>query len=499
MDEKTTKIVIIGVVVIAVVAIAAFFLMNNGNGGGDNPDDPEAGSYFFDYPSLYPDSFDYYKQTRLAVLGNANNDTTIDSRDVSAIKAAIKDGDISYKENNNKYAELYMYDANANGVINAEDADYVQDMIDGKAKTVYYEKLLDGIGAYSPTKKTYLIPDHRCYTRTAVLLANASSNITLVGGCNHTCTEAEFKDVIDQSSLTNIGAPANENSEVISTLAAKYSDGNVVVMTGSTVNYCKGFENLDTHASYARFITWEGDALTGLLTVAYIIDGMGNPDAKEGTGWGQAKKFESWYVGYLDEIKAESAKLTTKTNAVIGYVLDGLGGVTFPQGCSTSNTLRGTATAENIYIENAGGKNLVTAFPGKSGETSYGRVTYTLEDIAAVYQKNDLPFFIIANGWMVGKTQADEDEFGACLVEAFQGYIPSSVNICVKSWLLNGIPMAVDQIIVAKMLMPDNPVIGAYDIEKVWNEYLDLYGASRTSNLSYDNVALYGEAYYHTL
>jgi len=507
MDSKTTKIIVIVIAVIAIVAVAAFFMTRGNSGGGGGGDEPAAGSYHYDYMSQYTDEFDYWKQTRLAVLGNANNDTTIDSSDVSYIKNIVsKYGEISYKENNKNYATYYLCDANSNGVINNEDAKYVESMINGTAKTVYYEKLLDGIGEYKPAKKTYLVPIHRCYGRAAVLIANASDNIKIVGGDTQHL-EDEFKSLIDFTTFVEVGTTSTVSTEKISSLAAKYSDGNVVVMTGGSANYCTDYEDKGTHAQYLRFISWEGDALTGLLTAAYLIDGVGNSDGKDGTAWGKAKEYEDWYMDYIDLIKAEGAKVkeADKLTILMPYLAPQVNGVDIPGGDQGSLTLRGNNTAEQLFIENAGGINLYYEI----GEpNSYGRVTYTMELLSNLAKKNILdtvlfmPTFFVKDGTNPGAQAWDADKIEGCedgIALAFSRYISSDVDLYIKTWRLNGIPMIMDQIAIAKVLLPNNSVIQGLDVEKIWNEYLDLIGASKTSNLRFSNVFIMDEEPFHTV
>ena len=142
MDKKILIVALVAI--IAIAAVAAYVLMNN-NGNNNSPSDKDefaTGNYNFKYMDLYDDPFDYEKQTRLAVLGNANNDTNIDSKDVTAIRNLIKNGDIDAKSNASTYAANYYADANNDGKINEADAKYVQGMIDGKVTKVFYEKIL---------------------------------------------------------------------------------------------------------------------------------------------------------------------------------------------------------------------------------------------------------------------------------------------------------------------------------------------------------------------
>ena len=504
MDKKILIVALVAI--IAIAAVAAFVLMNN-NGNNNSPSDKDefaTGSYNFAYKDLYADPFDYEKQTRLAVLGNANNDTNIDSKDIAAIRNLIKNGDIDAKSNASTYAANYYADANNDGKINEADAKYVQGMIDGKVTKVFYEKILDGIGSYTPAKKTYLIPVHRCYGRTSVMLANASENITIVGGCTQ-MAEDEFFDVIDvndSNKFMSVGTSGGSTikTEAISTLAAKYSDGNVVVMTGGNASYCSDYESKGTHAQYIRFITWEGDALTGLLTAAYLIDGVGNSDAKAGTGWGKAKEYETWYMKYIDMIKAEGAKVSDsdKKTIVLPYLASSEG---YKGADQSTPSLRGNNTSEQVYVENAGGKNVYYEF-GESN--AWGRVSYTKEQFANLTTSGKCPDVVLfMPGFFVktsarGGTAADVQACENGIAASFARYISSDSDLYIKTWCLNGIPMIMDQICIAKALLPDNAVIKNIDMEKVWNEYLTLYGVPTTgSTLSYDNVFIMDGTPFH--
>ena len=104
---QSNKVVIIAAVaVIAVAAIGAFFLINNGGGG--------------DYENL--------EVTSLPVYGNANEDYTIDQKDLDLINKLI---DTDVKEH--PYA-----DANGDGKITSEDAAIVEKLIKGDKTTVRF-------------------------------------------------------------------------------------------------------------------------------------------------------------------------------------------------------------------------------------------------------------------------------------------------------------------------------------------------------------------------
>ncbi len=123
MDSKILAIVAV-VVVVGAAGGGALIYMNMGNGGG------------------MPDGKDFDQSSgALLVYGNANCDSKIDSTDVTAIQSLIDSG--GYEK---------VADANQDGKVNADDIDFVNDIISGKRSSVYYRDMTDG-----PTEVQYPI------------------------------------------------------------------------------------------------------------------------------------------------------------------------------------------------------------------------------------------------------------------------------------------------------------------------------------------------------
>lgn len=110
MANKTLTVIVVVIVVIAAVAAAFVVLSNN-----DDDDTTE-----FNIDGL-----------ELLVLGNANNDLTIDSEDIEIIQSII-DGEVDDWESTYPLA-----DANSDGEVNSEDLALVQALASREECTVY--------------------------------------------------------------------------------------------------------------------------------------------------------------------------------------------------------------------------------------------------------------------------------------------------------------------------------------------------------------------------
>jgi len=490
MDSKILIAIIAAVIVI--VAAAAILLSGGGgennNGGNDEP----TGVDDFSLSGYVDLSKDY-----LAVFGNANGDTSIDSSDVTYVENLIKDGTINYWKDPSKYGEYHLADANNDRIINSDDVAYIKTMINGTAKTVYFECQDEKIESYTVSEKVYLIPVQRTYGRTAVMIANASENITIVGG-DEQMWEDEFTDAFDHTNVKNVGKAGGSSvsTEALSQIAKNYTDGNVVVMTGKSNYYCTDYEDklTGTGICFARGIAWEGSALTGLLTWSYIFDGVGNNSTtRDGTAWGNAKAFETWYNKYLGTIEdyIDSLDEDDKTTVLVSYYGDTINGVSIsnPYGISENGgRIRGKATSDYLNSVLAGGNNVIDEVTGDQNEM--GNVIWDCEKLASICQKVDVDVFMFRNALYVGSNSDDFISSANDLAKALTGFLPSDTAIWVSTYNLTGIPTIVDIAVLAKVLCPDNATISGWDLETIWNEYLGFYGVSTTSNLAYSNMAL---------
>ena len=125
MESKTSILIALAIAIIAIAAVGAFFLMNN-NGPESDPE----GSI----PAIkqIPNESD---MARLNILGNANKDDLIDSKDVDYIKNVI-----NKKEGNNFYC-----DANQDGYVDSKDLEMVRNMISKSIDKVYYVSVADDV------------------------------------------------------------------------------------------------------------------------------------------------------------------------------------------------------------------------------------------------------------------------------------------------------------------------------------------------------------------
>lgn len=478
MNQKS--IIAIAVVVIIIGAAAGYAVMSGMFSKGGS----------FTYEEFNPD----LKEEKLAVLGNANRDTNIDADDVTAINNLIASGDISYSADKAKYGLNYMADANYDGVIDKQDADYVQSMIDGTCKKLYYEALDDQIKSYNVSEKVYLVPIQRTYVRSAVMVSNASANISIVGGTDQ-AMEDEFKDVIPNfSSLVDVGksGASTVNDEKISQLATTHSDGNVVVLCGQNNYYCKDYEaKFGDTVQIIRFIAWEGNATTGLLTLAYLLDGVAN-----GPAWQKALEYKAFYHKYSDKIKTEVDKLdeSAKKTVVTSYIKgNSNGGAASNYLTTAEDTLRGSNTSDYALTVNGGGKNVNDWFQTGNASTFGGNLTWTREQLAAGVQSNTLDVFIVGVPMYLqkagdAKTISEQyEEVGDAIIDYLKGYLKYGTKIYLRNYNLTGIPDILDLAIHAKILMDGNATISGISLDDLWSEYLTLYcgtlGNAATCNL----------------
>ena len=116
MDKKTTMIVAAAVVVIVVIAAAAAAITR---GGGDGDPGESIAS-------------------QLQIMGNANDDYTIDDKDMEIVDDIIA--------GTKSFTDYPLADANNDGKVDASDKQLLQDIIDRKSGTVLRVMCLDTSG-----------------------------------------------------------------------------------------------------------------------------------------------------------------------------------------------------------------------------------------------------------------------------------------------------------------------------------------------------------------
>lgn len=146
--EKTAIFAIAAVAILAVAGIGVAVVLNQ-KGGGESVD------YSFD-------------GAQLKVLGNANKDGSIDSKDVDTIK------DLIGKSTSVKDAP--MADANKDGKINQDDVDVVEKIIKGEKVTVWHINYYDTDG--DSTMDTELVST--AFPVTSTIMTGSSNSFMMM-------------------------------------------------------------------------------------------------------------------------------------------------------------------------------------------------------------------------------------------------------------------------------------------------------------------------------
>lgn len=125
MNTKIVAVIAVVILIVAAVGVVVYV----------SDDDDDKNTYELHRESFKIGNYDFltYSDCRLVVYGNANNDDTIDSKDLDIIKAVVA-GEIAWDQTNCPYI-----DANADGKITSADVELVQNIIDKKPCSVYYE------------------------------------------------------------------------------------------------------------------------------------------------------------------------------------------------------------------------------------------------------------------------------------------------------------------------------------------------------------------------
>ncbi len=468
--DKMKMGVIVAVVAIAAIAIAAFVLMNN-SGGGHNEDTT-------DYPvrgdTAVPALADI--KTPLWVLGNANHDDRVDSKDVTAINNLIKQM---------KYD--YFGDANNDGVIDNKDVKQVENMIGGSATDVYYINVDDEIKVYHPTKKVNIVCNHRCIVRSMMILSNQDRSTYKIVGVNNLSEGdgpgKEFDYYRWSTMPINITSANKEmDIEAIDGLEKQY--GSLVITAGSALSYGTNLDKYyedDKNVQIVRFCTWEGYTLEGILTTGYLLAGVG--DSTPGTGttaWDSAVKYETWYNGYYDQIVKEVAKSTKKSTIILAYYT----------ASSKSLTLRGPLSGDYINSEICGGDNLAKLYTDGERTTNL-----TPEDIAARAGNVDVVVYMTGDSFSDPNYARDQ---ALSLAEYLSGYVSTDADFYSSSWYLNGAPVLVQLAHLAKMLNPDSSVLQNFDMKKIWDEYRSFMGWSDRTDDVFEVVTILEEPVHTT-
>lgn len=297
-----SKVFTIGVVILLLAVAVVGVVLLNGMGKGTN------------YTNV--------SSVRLQVLGNANEDDTIDQRDIDLIKDVI-DG---------KEEKGNLTDANNDGKIDNGDIDAVKKIIDGEETILYYIDCDNQIASVHTPVNSMLV----AYSNNAEMVRVLNATDRVIGVDDFILTYPDyFPEFQDKPSA---GSRLSFNVEAILKI---HPD---IVFTGTRQWYTPGLEGMlkanGTDIDVVRLPSWEYNLVgAGILTLGYIL---GQQD--------EAYAYLEWHDGIMDNVKTtldsipENEKLrvfvdrpgSTSVGVGSGYaeILELAGGINLAKGLS---------------------------------------------------------------------------------------------------------------------------------------------------------------------
>lgn len=250
--SKTTTMIIAAVVVIVIV-VAAVAVVLTQNGGSDSGEGTEIAS-------------------QLQIRGNANDDYTIDDRDMDILEAVMS-GEETLADNP-------LADVNDDGVVDEQDRTLLQDLIDRKAGTTVYVMCLDRAGNNTTVECTYPLRDVVTYAtnmQMPVLYANGGQYIAGYFTSTYDVAESSISDT-----ATYLGGSSREIPDSawmsFTQLDASLDDGVGALMTDlSAVAQITDARQADLDAAGIPLIIYPSadatDEITTVLTLGFLFGG----------------------------------------------------------------------------------------------------------------------------------------------------------------------------------------------------------------------------------
>ena len=456
--------ILAAVLIAAVAAIGAVVIINGA-------DDSDAASVK-----------DYSATPILWIYGNCDGDYDIDAKDVEVINAVIAAGGS---------ASAYSWcDANQDGVIDEDDVEFVESMIDGTALYLYYLNIDDKVCYFAVRDQVNIVSVNQCNLQTVNLIINKDKNNKVIGSDQqvkkyNNVFNINFADTPDKGALVTGTKNGEVQAEIISTLEDYY--GHVEITLGSVSRYGQTLETDfagDENVSIIRLPSWEGNALEGLMTYGYLFGGVQNNSC-----WKQALAYYDWYMGYYSVIEKEVAKIpeSSRANILTMYVKD-----CYP-GATDTVLNQGSGDYERSIL--CGGNNIGNFF----GTSAGGYQPVTAEDMAACekqYRTGDrnrgIDFIFVEPSGVYGDGGKDYVINAVQLaIDEFQGYINDNTQIYSISFMVTtAAPVVVSYVFYAKTLFPNNAAFKDFDVDKAFNEYLQLSGWSNRADVS--DIVSYG-------
>jgi len=418
---------------------------------------------------------DYSSDPILWIYGNADGDYDIDSNDVAVINAVIAAGGTA--------AAYPWCDANNDGVIDSDDATYVNSMINGTAKVLYYLNIDNKVCSFKVRDHMNIVSVNQCNLQTVNLLMNKDSQSKVVGG------DQQIYKYNRVFNLTFADKPANGvlktgekngvvEDEIIYTLEAYY--GHVEITLGSIARYGTQLEEKfgdDENISIVRLPSWEDNTLEGVMTYGYLFGGV-----QKSTFWTQAVAYYDWYMKYFGTIEKEVAKISesARPNILTMYVKDCFDGAT--------NQVLSTTSGDYERSELCGGNNVGDFF-------GTGYVDVTAEDMAACQASKGIDIIYVEPSGVYGDGGKEYVTKSVQLcIDEFKGYISEKTAIYSLSFMATtAAPCVVGYVFWAKTMFPNNAAFAKWNVDDVFAEYLAMSGWADRTDIS--DIVSYGPGY----
>ncbi|AGI48164.1 ABC-type Fe3+-hydroxamate transport system, periplasmic component [Thermoplasmatales archaeon BRNA1] len=430
---------IIAIVVVAAVVVAggaaAVFMLNNDDYYSDNSD------------------------CRLQILGNADKNDYLDSKDVDKINELIE----------NKQYDL-MADANHDDKVDAADAEFVKKLIDlkksntGKAAadkekvTVYYITVDNKVQpATYPVNKMIIVNTQRALD----LCINLGITDRIVALNDYIFDQAINVDTIKYKGFSSYPSVGDRKEPNLETITKTDAD---TIFAGTTGTYMKNISA--SAATYGektvlRLATWErGEFCSGALTLGFFTDADDN-----------AQKYVKWN----DKINEVTSDALAKVNTKATKMLNASSATWFgaqSDGVSTALTATGVTNIGNDIIVKTTG--------------SGGSVTTYKENIVKANPSVIVLSYTVGYNW----TQEQMDDKFNGIVTTMKGSIGATTaitnnNVC---WLNYYMPFCLITMVGAKLMFPD--AMSDVNVDKYIQEYLKDY-CSNITDYTYNSAHFY--------
>ena len=412
MDRK----IALAIIAVAVVVIAAAAVLLAGN--SDEKDGIESS----DIPSG--------KDTRLTILGNADLDDDLDDYDVRMIEAVI--------ENEGTVGQYPYADANNDGVIDAQDVEFVKKLVSKDKMVIYYYNVDGEIASVHYPLTGSIIAT---YNKTLEASRTLGLSDQVVGTDDMTYDWPTYFP--EFQSLPSIGNRMSPSVEKILDIDPDAYLCGTKKWFGATLESDLAGTGIDV----VRLPTWEeGQVLSGMLTLGFITQHES-----------QAQKYLDWAEGILEKVDKVVDKIAEKDRPTV-LVLD-------------ANNYLSTKKAGSGQYENsiaAGGYNIVKDI----GSTEEYYTKLSMEWIL----KKDPQYIVFSQGstayqWSDAELKAKYD----ALAEEFKlssAYVDGNMHI-INLEVFIGPSYPISVMYMAKWFYPEE--FEDVDVSSLLQEYIDTF------------------------